>query len=371
VRRFVAASLGLAVVAASTTADAIPRYSARYQQNCTLCHQNPTGGGLRSLYASQYLVPTEMVIKPFTQEQIARIHPDVSPSVTVGTDLRTIHFWANIDRPEKNFFQMQGDLYLSFAVDDRFSANLDIDQTGSTEIYGLGWILPWSGYVKIGRFTPVFGWKFADHNMFTREELWFDQPYNTDAGVEIGFYPKHFAVWGSLLNGEPGSNTRFDQNKEFAAVGGALARFHVWEVGVGLGGSIWYNPKEPQGARDGERTAGGPYGYLNWHRLSWLWEVDASRLTIPDVSSKTKLVTSHEVSLQVQPGFDVLGTYNYVDPDLDLQTGIRQRYGLGFEVLPVPFVEIQAAVNWFESQEGLDVTEPDFTRTEVQLHLFY
>jgi hypothetical protein len=312
-----------------------------------------------------------MVLKPPPAEKIERIHPDISSSITLGTDLRTLYSWTDEDRPEKNFFQMQGDVYLSFSIDERWSANVNVDQVGSTEIYGLAWILPWSGYVKAGRFTPVFGWKWADHNMFNREGLWFDQPYNTDAGIEIGFYPKGFGIWGSILNGEPGANTRFDSNREFAVVGGALAQFHVSELMFGIGGSIWHNPKEPAGGRTGERNAGGPFGYVNWRRATWMWEADGSRLTIPSVSTKTAFLTSHEISYQIRPGLDVLGTYNYIDPDLDLQSGVRQRFGLGIEVLPVPFVELQGTVNYFDNEQGLDVTELDFTRAEVQLHLFY
>ena len=46
----------LALVAISALpaleAGAVPRYSARYEQNCMLCHVNPTGGGMRSSYAT-------------------------------------------------------------------------------------------------------------------------------------------------------------------------------------------------------------------------------------------------------------------------------------------------------------------------------
>jgi hypothetical protein len=356
---------------------AIPRYTARYRQNCTLCHQNPTGGGLRSLYASQFLVPTEMALVRFSQERIDRIHPDVSSSITVGTDIRTIHAYTDKDRPERNFFQMQGDLYVAFEVDDRFSANLNVDQVGSVEAYGLGWVLPWSGYVKIGRFTPVFGWKLDDHNMFVREELWFDQPFNTDAGVEVGFYPEHFSVWASALNGDPGANTVWDSNRELAYVGGAFGRFGLAGVGIGIGGSIWYNPKELAGLTTGRRTAGGPYGYVNWGPLSWLWEVDASQLEgVSGQNPKTALITSHEVSWQLKRGLDLLATFNYVDRDIDLRTGTRSRYGGGVAMIPTPFVQVQAAVNVYRSdcpdpgQLCPDAPEPDFFRSEFQVHLF-
>jgi len=371
VRRRIVTALLLGILGGVSSAAAEPRFTARYRQDCTLCHQNPTGGGLRSLYASQFLVPAEMSMKKYDAEQLQRIHPDVSSSITVGTDVRTIWVGVNDAHPTHNFFQMQGDLYAAFAADEHFSATVDIDQTGSTEIYGIGWILPLNGYVKMGRFTPVFGWKFADHNMFNREELGFDQPYNTDAGIECGIRPPHLAVHASILNGEPGSNTRWDRNRDVAWIGDALWQFHVSQCGGGLGGSIYYNRNEPTVEGGGRRTQGGPYGYLNWHRVSWLWEVDASRLRVPGVRVTTKLVTSHEVSLQIGPGIDLLATYNYVDPNLDLQSGTRSRFGLGIEVRPVPFVGLEATLNAYRIDEGLDVPGSDFVRGEVQAHFFY
>ena len=44
-RRFLPAIAFLVVWVASNASQAVPRYSARYRQNCTLCHQNPAGGG--------------------------------------------------------------------------------------------------------------------------------------------------------------------------------------------------------------------------------------------------------------------------------------------------------------------------------------
>ena len=45
-------------------AGALPRYSARYEQNCSLCHVNPSGGGMRSGYATQQLIPKEIAMSP-------------------------------------------------------------------------------------------------------------------------------------------------------------------------------------------------------------------------------------------------------------------------------------------------------------------
>jgi hypothetical protein len=370
-RRVQVAVLAAVLLGLASEAGAIPRYAARYRQNCTLCHQNPAGGGLRSLYASQFIVPNEMALTKLAAEKVERIHPDLSPSVVAGADLRTAHFRTDSElRPERNFFQMQADVYLSFSVDDRIAAILNVDRVASTEIYGLAWVLPWSGYLKAGRFTPVFGWKHADHNMLSREELGFDQPDNTDAGLELGVYPKRVALWASVLNGEPGSNPRFDRNDNLAYVGGALVHFSVARLGMALGGSILRNENEPGSVGRTRRTAGGPFGYAAVGPLIWLWEVDASRRTTPGAASKTALVTAHEVSWHLRPGLDVLATYGFVDRDLDRVSGTRSRWGLGVEVIPVPFVELQANVSIYDAHPGADVSEPDFVRSEIQLHLF-
>lgn len=39
-------SLPVLLLLVAPEASALPRYSARYGQDCLLCHQNPTGGGM-------------------------------------------------------------------------------------------------------------------------------------------------------------------------------------------------------------------------------------------------------------------------------------------------------------------------------------
>ncbi len=58
----------LAALLAGTPALALPRYAATYGQSCVLCHENPTGGGLRNLYATQYLIPEEIAARGWPGE---------------------------------------------------------------------------------------------------------------------------------------------------------------------------------------------------------------------------------------------------------------------------------------------------------------
>jgi len=372
---------GLALVASQ--ARAVPRYSARYGQDCRLCHHNPTGGGLRSLYASQYLVPAEMVMLRLAEEKRAKIQPQVSESITLGTDIRMVHHRADRDRepPELNFFEMQGDVYFRFQADERFSAYLDRGLSETRELFGLAYILPWTGYVKFGRFIPDFGWKFDDHRQFTREgktgddllgDLFFDPPANTDVGIEAGIAPGGLALTASVFNGTRG--VAFDLDDQLGGAARALYRFHLGPVGVGAGGSYWWNEENIS-----RRTAGGPFGYLHLRRFTWVGEVDWSKLDpaelrpapIPPGAPRTALLTSHELGVQIVPGLDFRAVYNYADPDIDHDTGYRVKTGGGLDALVSPFFGISAMVHAYRNEPGADVTELTYTQSEIVLHLFY
>ena len=345
---------------------AIPRYAARYQQNCNLCHMNPTGGGMRSLYASTFLVPTEMALFPWKDEQLDKIRPDLTESVSIGTDIRMVHHYANKARPtpENNFFQMQGDVYLNFQMGPQFSAYLDRGQSSTLELFGLAYVLPKNGYLKFGRFTPAFGWKFADHRQFVRQRLFFEPPNQTDVGLEVGFFPGRYSLVLASVNGSGGIPADTDAILAYTARGSA--RLRVRAVAFELGGSYWRNSE-----RRGLRLAGGPFGYVNIGPFTWLWEVDWSKLRPLESASTTQVVTSHEFSWQVVQGMDVLGAYNFHDPNVTSPTGTRSRYSVGVETLVRPFFKFRAMAHRYLNVLGTDVRENSYTQSEVIFHVLY
>ena len=115
-------SVGVAVVllvlwTAADDAMALPRYTARYGQDCRLCHVNPTGGGLRNAYATQYLIPEEIASSPGrirasdVEDDAQDTGSALSSAVSVGVDLRTLA-WMQ-EGGEGTVFSMQGDVYLA------------------------------------------------------------------------------------------------------------------------------------------------------------------------------------------------------------------------------------------------------------------
>ena len=364
---------------------ALPRFSARYEQNCGLCHVNPTGGGQRTLYATQFIMPTEMSLTSYTPEQLAAVDPQLSKNVTIGLDMRTMHHHADRHSiPYGNFLQMEGAVDLTFQPDPHVVGYVSKGLTAGSqayglEAYGLLYVLPFNGYAKVGWFVPPFGWRFDDHTAFVRQKALsasnsaadLDGPPapNNDVGVEFGIFPQRLALTAAVLNGDPGANLDNNNAPAYAAQG--IYRVNLAGLGIGLGGSFWSNA-EP----GGRRQAAGPYGYLKWSGVTWLAESDWSRLRTADaqgnqVGSTTMWAVSQELSIPLHRGIELRGTYDSFDPDIHAKTGARFRYGAGFDVIPWPFVDILATLNVHHFKLGHAVAGQDYTQSEIQLHFFY
>jgi hypothetical protein len=347
---------------APSTAHATPRYAAQYQQNCNLCHANPTGGGMRSAYAATYIVPSELTVMKWPEELSDRLDPQITPALTIGADLRTLYFYSPDRAHRDNFFQMQSVFHAQLEI-DRFSIYLAQGQSATREAYGLGYVFPANGYVRAGRFTPAYGWKWDDHSMFVRDRLGFLPPANTDVGVEIGMYPGEFSYHAAVMNGAGGLIQ--DPDHRVAGFLRAEARRRVLGASFTVGGSYSYS--EPLG---GVRRQAGPFASVHLGPFTWVGEADILQFRLP--SGPDALLTSHELSARLRQGLYVRATYDFHDPDIDSESGALTRYGIGLDSLLYPFLGLQAMAVWFERDEGpMVVAEQEYFQPRIMVHFLY
>ena len=283
--------------------------------------------------------------------------------MTIGADLRTLAVYGDERKEENNFFQMQGDVYLHFQLDRRFSAYFDRGTSGSYELFGTGYVLPANGYFKAGRFTPAYGWRFADHTMFTRREIgYFDPPAHSDVGLELGFFPGDGSLNFSVMNGAPGLVRDMDGVRAYVARAEIRRRLGPLNIGVGASGlAVDEEEREP--------WAAGPFGYASWGPWTWVGEWDWKREAGP--AGATAFVTSHEFTRQIVRGVDLRATYDFYDPDRDRETGARTRAGIGIDTLPYPYLGVLAMLNYHDYDEGIDVTGDDRVQANLVLHFLY
>ncbi len=340
------------------SAQAIPRYSVRYGQDCRLCHQNPTGGGQRSAYATQYLIPAEMVTFPWEEERLEAIDPQIGKNVSIGADIRTLHVVTEEGSGLDGFFQMQGEVYLSLSVDERNMLYFEQGMDRTYDLFGISYFLPWQGYVKVGRFAPAYGWRFADHTRLVRSELGFEPPALSDVGAEVGISPGDATFSLSVSNGAGGST--LDNDARPALVARAEERFSLGPLAISAGASALQHNGIVR-----RRAQTGPFAGLYWGRLSWLGEIDWVWTQAQGADEVRGLVATQEVALQLWSGVDLVGVYDYSDRDLDLKSGKTTGYSVGVEMLPQPFMSLQALVRSWDDV-GVETTQ-----TLLQAHFMY
>jgi len=368
-RRALAACLIAASVTCALSAlkvEGLPRYAARYEQNCSLCHVNPTGGGMRTAYASQKLIPQELALRPGSAPTLAGLDAMINKNIGIGADLRELYLAESPGSPEpvqQGFFLMQANIYLSFQLDSTTTLYFDRGQSSTYEVFGMNYPRPWF-YVKVGRFTPAYGWKYDDHTMFVRSELGFFPPLHTDVGLELGFLPKRFDVQIDVVNGNRGSLQ--DNDRHLAESVNAIYRFHLGPVAAGVGISEYHQP-----GRSLDLDVGGGHGYLNWGPLTWIAQGDLVRRDPDNATTTHGIVTSHELTAELHQGLDLITTYDFFDPDIDLKSGAKSRWGGGIHVLARSFLALEALYRRTHIESGPALPGEDFDEGVLQFHALY
>jgi len=342
-----------------STAYGLPKFTAQYEQKCNLCHINPTGGGIRNAYGSQFFALTEMAVHKTAFEDVSSFQTQVSDLISLGADMRTlIYYDQNSD--QSSLFQMEGNFYVNAKLNEKFSLTLNKGLYDGFEIYGIGYLLPMKGYFQVGRFQPAYGWRFDDHTSFVREKmLW--PAGSTDTGLELGINPRNFSVNVGLFNG---TMRAFDDNKGKAVIGRAQWRHNIGGVGFGVGGSYMIN-----GYSDGNTRMFGPFGYLKFlkGRLIYLGEIDWLE-DDSQVSPPINEAASHKLSFMIKQGIWLNSTYDFYDPDINLITGRINRYGIGFNYFPYGFLEIQPNLLLYQDDFAVD---ENYLYFNTQIHFFF
>jgi len=344
------------VVALSSTVLALPRYSAQYGQRCALCHVDPAGGGLRTQYASMALVPGELSFLQPTDEEMEAIRPDLSPNVTVGLDLRTLVVQG--EGGDGDLLDMQGDVTVAVAMSPRLTAYVNLGKGGTQEYAAVAYVLPRNGYLKFGRITPDYGWRWADHTMASRRYLLDENgspspAFLTEAGIEAGLHGGWWEATGSLLAGSA------DNGDSFA--GRMAVRREIGPLKAALGASVLRREQVASHAR-----AMGGFGYLNVGPATWVFEVDET-----GNGERHGLLISQELTYRLVRGIHARGVYTFHDPDHQEKDGTRNRWGLGLDTLLSPFFGAQIMANYHHVRPGELVTGDDHWQAEMVLHVLY
>ena len=172
-----AALVVLALV--SERADAYPQYQLSHDQTCTGCHLSPAGGNLLN---ENGLAAAESMSQFGTAPEFFYGKLGTPDWLHLGGDLRGSTGF--IQTPEKILaaFPMQIELYAtakfgSFTIHTNFASRpSQFGNVAATSVWAREHYVMWqqkadegSGlFVRLGRFMPVFGLRYAEHPLYTR-----------------------------------------------------------------------------------------------------------------------------------------------------------------------------------------------------------
>ena len=170
----------LAVLAAAGTASAYPQFQLSKDQTCTACHLSPSGGGLLS--ENGYAVADAMSMWG-TNPEFMYGKLSLPDWLVLGGDARTQQGYIKTPQNALIAFPMQADVYaaamykgLSLHVTGGYRPP-EYGNEGKTRIWSREHYVMWQSeaggtegiYIRLGRLMPVFGLRFAEHPLYTRQ----------------------------------------------------------------------------------------------------------------------------------------------------------------------------------------------------------
>ncbi len=419
----------------TTTAFARPQYSAIFGQSCFLCHANPTGNGMRELYGSQFFGPQYLPVRPVNYETLNKIKPQLSESVTIGADLRTIWLATSTlnDTTEAGLSapfstntgttsQMEGNLYLQIRPTEQMMIYLSrgvADVSGRMEAYGLANLKGYKAWIKGGQFQENYGYRFADHTAFTRTGLWsgYDggafsspTPPHYGVGIEAGTRIATFDISASYTSAQSNIPTDRDQQKRWMARAFGQRRVPFAQKWVVSGGASWFHapgkPADPETGFPGQANktvAWGGFGGIafegihnrmgsgngasnfGWLATSLLFEYDRKNWNTPSSwTTNPFMVTSAFATAQLEvmayQGVWLQCAYDWMNnAETSTIAGEAERTSVGVASYVLPWVEVSLKHRLYSSEENPSRFVPENMRAqarnkkqiEAQMHVFF
>ncbi len=359
------------------TTSALPRFASRTNFSCQSCHVNPSGGGMRNTFGVTY--GREEITLASLQEEFGldEFTTKINEFISYGVDFRFLALYQSRDNPDESrssFFPMQADVYLNLAISKRITifANPAFGPFNRYEIFGIARVLPLSGYLKAGRFTPPYGLRLDDHTSYVREVTPFRNNSGQQTGIEVGWNPRGFTLLGALTNGVVGDR---DGDIAKAVLGRAEARFTLGPANAMLGVSTYNDVSGPE-----RYNIQGAYGALTlFERFTILGDVERiqGNSALMGINGDRRArntqnrhlkqsATMVEASLMITPGVDVKLMYDFFDPHTDVKGGSVTRYSGGLEFFPINGVEVRPLLRFTKD----DVLNRKTTDVHVLFHLY-
>lgn len=352
-----------------------PYLAQRYGQKCMACHTNVTGGGKRTTVGNGYTLALSG--SPVS----TAFSPELAKQISVGGNFRADYTYTGFDDPDSNaqgitgaevddtssFNVSAGNLYLEFNLSDDITFYVDQEvapeggRTREAVAIQKG-ILGDNDYIKAGRFYLPFGHRLQDDSAFIREVTGFNFD-NSDTGVEYGIDKDQLSFRFALSNGTQGAG---ETNKDKQASTSLEWVDSKYRVGV----SASLN----NGLNQSSRKAYALFGGLTlgkWVFLAELDRIDDENLdpTTSSIVETSRLVGFLEANYLITTSTNIKLSYDFHDPDSDLDENERTRFSVLGETFLNQFSQLRYGIRRADSipQRTLE----NHTLAFTEYHIFF
>ena len=345
--------------------DAFPRWAVQEDASCGTCHQFQSGGGARNSYGQDFVGETlvsRSLRLPWQRE-------DSESAFSYGLDMRYM-FIGQTDRDLRHFpmqFALYGGFELAGLIGHAELSRLqeDFRITGGIRYEGL----PLEGYIAVQREMPALGWRMDDHTLYTRggnlTPLTFSReglpftPYLEPPGyLELGSAPLPGLEF-TVMKGTAFLNAELSDGGGFFQAGKAAYRYGGNAFNVLFSAGLQQESDIDLMVADVGLSA---YG------ITYLGELaQISGWPTPDDVSQAVL---HEVSYRLLKGVELIGRYEFFDPDVNFVSGSLQRLSLGVDLFPIPGLEMK--ISYRDASFDLPDVEVESTpQVLTQIHFYF
>lgn len=358
-----ALSVGAALLA--TGARAEPYLAVHTGLKCVTCHVNPSGGGMRNAFGNAWArneLAARIVTPPGVDPADAGWTGEVHRYLAVGGDLR-----AGIDyddtpglESESEFAISRATLYAALrAIPNLLTVYLDeqVAPGGAVAREAYALLTPVGGRytIKAGKFFLPHGLRLQDDTAFVRQitGINFDTP---DHGVELGLELPRWSAQLGITNGTAGGGENDSTKQTSLHATYVLPR---WRVGASYNfNNADLGDREIRGAYVGWRT--GP--------IAWLAEADLVTDDGP-AGERDTYVSLLEGNWRFRRGHNLKVTYEYHDPDDDVDEDERERYSVVWELSPMQHLQARIGMRFYNGVPEDDASNRDLFFAE--LHLYF
>lgn len=343
-----------------TPAVAEPYLAVYKGLQCSACHTHPGGGGKRNAFGNAY-AQTELPAQRVGDGDLWI--GQLSKWFGVGGNVRGQYRYIDTPNEEEvsEFDVKRATLYFEATViPERLSIYVD-------QQVAPGGSLNREAYVKVrdrtgkwhlaaGQFFLPYGLRLEDDSAFVRQATG-SNFNNPDRGVQIGYENDAWSTILSVTNGS-GGGSETDTGKQVSFIGSYV--LNRWRLGLSLSAND---------SDIGDRQMFGAFAGLRTGPIAWLAELDWIEDDVLSGGEQGALASIVEGNWLFRRGHNLKVSYEYFDPDDDIDEDHQVRYSLVYEYSPMQFVQGRAGVRVYDGIPQVDAQNRD--ELFLELHGYF